>query len=86
MKDTAISDSDRAPGVAAGSTTGVDFDLPTMIGDIEEEILALVRDRDPSTHGLYEMVRYHMGLDGSGSAGKRMRPLLGLLAYASSAG
>ena len=32
------------------------------------------------------MVRYHLGLDGSGSAGKRMRPLLGLLAYASITG
>src|SRR5665811_1469070 len=32
------------------------------------------------------MVRYHLGLDGSGSSGKRMRPLLGLLAYASIAG
>ncbi|HLO35980.1 MAG TPA: polyprenyl synthetase family protein, partial [Candidatus Deferrimicrobium sp.] len=46
-----------------------------------------VRDRDPTTHGVYEMVRYHLGLDGSGApAGKRMRPLLGLLAYASIAG
>src|SRR6185295_13861437 len=35
----------------------------------------------------YEMIRYHLGLDGSGAAsGKRMRPLLGLLAYASIAG
>jgi geranylgeranyl diphosphate synthase type I len=33
------------------------------------------------------MVRYHLGLDGSGApAGKRMRPLLGLLAYASITG
>ncbi len=33
------------------------------------------------------MVRYHLALDGSGaSGGKRMRPLLGLLAYASIAG
>jgi geranylgeranyl diphosphate synthase, type I len=46
-----------------------------------------VQDRDPSTHGLYEMVRYHLALDGSGaSGGKRMRPLLGLLAYSSIAG
>ena len=46
-----------------------------------------MQDRDPSTHGLYEMVRYHLALDGSGaSGGKRMRPLLGLLAYASITG
>jgi geranylgeranyl diphosphate synthase type I len=33
------------------------------------------------------MIRYHLGLDGSGApTGKRMRPLLGLLAYASIAG
>jgi geranylgeranyl diphosphate synthase type I len=33
------------------------------------------------------MIRYHLGLDGSnGSSGKRMRPVLGLLAYASIAG
>ena len=33
------------------------------------------------------MVRYHLALDGSGaSGGKRMRPLLGLLAYASITG
>jgi geranylgeranyl diphosphate synthase type I len=33
------------------------------------------------------MVRYHLALDGSGaSGGKRMRPLLGLIAYASIAG
>ena len=67
--------------------TPVELDLPTLIAATEEEILALVRDRDPSTRGLYEMVRYHLGLDGSGApAGKRMRPLLGLLAYASITG
>ncbi|MEA2518463.1 MAG: geranylgeranyl diphosphate synthase, type [Chloroflexota bacterium] len=58
-----------------------------MIADTEAEILRIVGDRDPSTVGVYDMVRYHLGLDGSGaSAGKRMRPLLGLLAYASIAG
>jgi len=58
-----------------------------MIADTEEEILRIVDGRDPSTTGVYDMVRYHLGLDGSGaSAGKRMRPLLGLLAYASIAG
>ncbi len=66
--------------------TTPDFDLPTLIADVEAEILRLVVDRDPTTHGMYEMVRYHMGLDGSGSSGKRMRPLLGLLAYASITG
>jgi geranylgeranyl diphosphate synthase, type I len=58
----------------------------TLVSDTEQEILRLVSDRDASTAGLYAMIRYHLGLDGSGSSGKRMRPLLGLLAYASIAG
>ena len=63
------------------------YDLTELIAATENEILALVRDRDPSTHGVYEMVRYHLGLDGAdGASGKRMRPLLGLLAYASITG
>jgi geranylgeranyl diphosphate synthase type I len=60
--------------------------FPGLISDIEGEILRLVSDHDVPTAGLYEMLRYHLGLDGSGSSGKRMRPLLGLLSYASIAG
>ena len=72
---------------AAVTMTSPDLDLSELIADTEGEIVRLVRDRDPSTHGLYEMVRYHLALDGSGSnGGKRIRPLLGLLAYASIAG
>ncbi len=64
-----------------------DLDLATLIADTEAEILRLVGDGDASTVGVYRMVRYHLGLDGTGSpAGKRLRPLLGLLAYASIAG
>ena len=63
------------------------IDIPSLVAETEEEILGLVRDHDASTRGLYEMVRYHLGLDGTGAAGgKRMRPLLGLLAYASITG
>ena len=69
------------------TATSHEIDLATLIADTEGEIVRLVQDRDPSTHGLYEMVRYHLGLDGSGaSGGKRIRPLLGLLAYASITG
>ena len=69
------------------TTASQDIDLAQLIADTEAEIVSLVGDRDPSTRGLYEMVRYHLGLDGSGaSGGKRMRPLLGLLAYSSIAG
>jgi geranylgeranyl diphosphate synthase type I len=60
--------------------------LPDLIADTEREIQRLVADRDAATAGLYAMMRYHLGLDGSGSSGKRLRPLLGLLAYASIAG
>lgn len=65
-------------------STGID--IATLIADTEAEILRLVRTTDPATAGVYEMCRYHLGLDGSGSSGKRMRPVLGLLAYASIAG
>ncbi|MGZ9160787.1 MAG: polyprenyl synthetase family protein [Candidatus Limnocylindrales bacterium] len=69
------------------TTTLPDLDLAELIADTEGEIVRLVVDRDPSTHGLYEMVRYHLALDGKGAnGGKRVRPLLGLLAYASIAG
>jgi geranylgeranyl diphosphate synthase type I len=69
------------------STAARELDLAEMIADTETEILRLVADRDASTAGVYEMCRYHLGLDGSGApAGKRMRPLLGLLAYASITG
>jgi len=70
----------------AMTATRPELDLATLLAATEDEILALVGDRDESTRGLYEMIRYHLGLDGSGPAGKRMRPLLGLLAYASITG
>jgi geranylgeranyl diphosphate synthase type I len=68
-------------------TISSDLDLNVLLADTESEILRVVADRDPSTSGVYEMIRYHLGLDGEdGPRGKRMRPLLGLLAYASIAG
>ncbi len=60
--------------------------VPNLIADTEQEILRLLSQHDGPTAGLYEMMCYHLGLDGSGSSGKRMRPLLGLLAYQSIAG
>jgi len=64
-----------------------DLDLEALVADTEAEIRRVIGERDPSTNGVYDMVRYHLGLDGAGgSSGKRMRPLLGLLAYASIAG
>lgn len=64
-----------------------DLDLAVLIADTEAEILRVVGERRGPTAGVYEMIRYHLGLDGpDGPRGKRMRPLLGLLAYASIAG
>jgi geranylgeranyl diphosphate synthase type I len=63
-------------------------DLDVLIADTESEILRVIeRVQDVHTHALYEMVRYHLGLDNDdGPRGKRIRPLLGLLAYQSLTG
>jgi geranylgeranyl diphosphate synthase type I len=50
-------------------------------------MLDLIADaEDERTRELYRMVRYHLGLDGEAPRGKRLRPLIGLLAYQSIAG
>jgi geranylgeranyl diphosphate synthase, type I len=65
------------------TSTGLD----ALIADTEREILRVIADaEDEHTGPLYEMVRYHLGLDREGPRGKRIRPLLGLLAYRSIAG
>ena len=62
-------------------------DLDQLIADTEAEILGLIeRAQDERTRPMYEMVRYHLGLDGDQPRGKRLRPLLGLLAYESLTG
>ena len=62
-------------------------DLDALINDTEAEILRVIdAAEDEPTAALYEMVRYHLGLDRDGPRGKRLRPLLGLLAYESLAG
>ena len=62
-------------------------DLDALIADTESEILRVIEAaEDEHTGPLYEMARYHLGLDGGGARGKRLRPLLGLLAYESIAG
>ena len=68
-------------------TVSSDLDLAVLLADTEAEILRVVSDRDVPTAGVYAMIRYHLGLDEpDGPRGKRMRPLLGLLAYASITG
>src|SRR4051812_38955842 len=73
-------------GTLATMALSTGIDLAALIADTEAEISSLVASTDPATAGVYEMCRYHLGLDGSGSSGKRMRPVLGLLAYASITG
>jgi geranylgeranyl diphosphate synthase type I len=70
------------------TTTQPVLEAARLIADTEEEILRVIGGHEgDSTAGVYDMIRYHLGLDGSnGSSGKRMRPVLGLLAYASIAG
>jgi geranylgeranyl diphosphate synthase type I len=63
------------------------IDLDRLITDTESTILSVIDDaEDERTAELYAMVRYHMGLDSDAPRGKRMRPLLGLLAYQSITG
>jgi geranylgeranyl diphosphate synthase type I len=63
------------------------IDLERLIADTEQEMLGVIaRAEDERTAELYSMVRYHMGLDSDSPRGKRMRPLIGLLAYHSITG
>jgi geranylgeranyl diphosphate synthase, type I len=63
------------------------LDLDLLIADTEAEMLRVIEAaEDARTTELYRMVRYHLGLDGDSKRGKRIRPLLGLLAYQSIAG
>ena len=62
-------------------------DLDALIADIEAEMARIVAAaEDERTKPLYDMVRYHLGLDDGATRGKRIRPLLGLLAYQSISG
>lgn len=63
------------------------IDLDRLIADTEQEMLGVIeRHEDARTRELYQMIRYHMGLDTDAPRGKRLRPLIGLLAYQSIAG
>jgi geranylgeranyl diphosphate synthase type I len=55
--------------------------------DIENEMRSVIGERDGQARELYEQLAYHLGLDDAdGPRGKRIRPLLGLLAYRSLGG
>jgi geranylgeranyl diphosphate synthase, type I len=53
-----------------------------LVAEIEDEMRLVLGERDGHARPLYEMLAYHLGIDKpEGPRGKRIRPLLGLLAY-----
>jgi geranylgeranyl diphosphate synthase type I len=73
-------------GYASG-VVDIRIEFTRLLTDIEAEMSSVLKERDGHARPLYEMLAYHLGLDGdSGPRGKRMRPLLGLLAYHSLTG
>ena len=58
-----------------------------MLADIEAEMESVIDERQGVARPLYEMLAYQLGMDADVRArGKRLRPLLGLLAYQSLSG
>lgn len=59
------------------------LDLDALVAATDAAILELLAEwEEPITASMYEQIRYHMGYgDPKARLGKRMRPLLGLLAY-----
>jgi geranylgeranyl diphosphate synthase type I len=77
------------PIEAVGYPSEVDIrtEFTRLLADIEAEMSSVLDERGGHARPLYEMLAYHLGLDGAdGPRGKRMRPLLGLLAYHSLTG
>jgi geranylgeranyl diphosphate synthase type I len=67
-----------------GYPSGVDIrsEFTDLLSEIEDEMRSVLSEHDGHTRPLYEMLGYHLGIDEpSGPRGKRIRPLLGLLAY-----
>ncbi len=58
-----------------------------LLNEIETEMRSVLGEHDGHALPLYEMLAYHLGLDDQeGPRGKRLRPLLGLLAFKSLGG
>jgi geranylgeranyl diphosphate synthase type I len=58
-----------------------------LLTEIEAEMRSVIDEQDGHARPMYEMVSYHLGLDQTdGPRGKRLRPLLGLLAFKSLGG
>ena len=69
------------------SRVDVRTEFIALLSDIEAEMRQVLGQQDHHARPLYEMLSYHLGLDEpDGPRGKRMRPLLGLLAYQSLTG
>jgi geranylgeranyl diphosphate synthase type I len=70
------------------SEVDIRTEFTQILTDIETEMSDVLNERTGPARPLYEMLAYHLGLDGNGSrgAGKRIRPLLGVLAYQSLGG
>jgi geranylgeranyl diphosphate synthase type I len=77
----------RNGGVGYASEVDIRTEFTQILADIEAEMSAVLNERDGHARPLYEMLAYHLGLDGEpGRGGKRIRPLLGVLAYQSLGG
>ena len=60
----------------------ISVEFNDLLAEIEAEMRSVIDGRDAHARPLYEMLSYHLGLDGTdGPGGKRLRPLLGLLAF-----
>ena len=69
------------------SAVDIRTEFTDVLGDIENEMRAILAERAEHARPLYEMLAYHLGLDQpDGPRGKRIRPLLGLMAYESLGG
>ena len=69
------------------SSVDIRTEFSQILGDIEAEMSSVLNERQGHARPLYEMLAYHLGVDGSGAPrGKRIRPLLGALAYQSLTG
>lgn len=77
----------RLEQVGYPSEVDIRTEFTRLLEDIEREMSNVIDERGGHARPLYEMLTYHLGIDGkSGPQGKRMRPLLGLLAYQSLTG
>ncbi len=69
------------------SSVDIRAEFGDLLAEIEAEMRVVLDAQDGHARPLYEMLAYHLGLDDDGGPrGKRLRPLLGLLAYQSLGG